>query len=82
MKTALLIISGMLIMYVILKFLSGQPETSESTEKMKAILKLQQTKNLMQTNEFRELTKTTEFRSFVGSLVEEQIKDIADALIL
>ena len=80
MRTALLIILGMLIMFVILKFLSGKSESSQTTENFKKLAGLQQTANLIKTNEFRELAKTSEFREFVGSLAEDQIIELAKTL--
>jgi hypothetical protein len=81
MRTVLLVIGGMIIMYVILRVLSGAPESTNSWPAIKAMIKTQEFNNIIKTNEFRELAKTSEFRNVVASLAEEQVKAISSTLV-
>lgn len=82
MREALLIVSGMLLMYIILNIMARSEETNSDTWKaIKDLLKLQQTTNLVRTNEFRELVKTQEFRNVVGTLAKNELTEISKTLI-
>jgi len=82
MRTALLILAGMILMYIILKVISSKDSsTSASWLNIKELLKTQEFNNLMRTNEFREITKTSEFRNVVGSLAEDQILTVSKTLV-
>lgn len=81
-KIFLWIILGMFLMYILLKILSGAaPEKSQTTARLKELLKTGEVYNLARTNEFRELVKTTEFKEFVKTLANEQVDAMATALI-
>ena len=80
MRSFLLIVLGMIIMFVILKVLSRSGAGSDSTNYFKALCDTQEAANLMKTNEFRELVKTTEFINLAGALAEEQVVALSKAL--
>jgi hypothetical protein len=81
MKTALYIISGMLLMYVILKIISSKAvEPNLIWNNVKTVLSTQEAKNLVKTNEFRELVKTKPFVNLIGSLAKEQLNDVSKTL--
>ena len=82
MRTTLLILAGMILMYIILKYMSSK-SVSDSAEwnSIKELMKTQQFNNLVKTNEFRELAKSSEFRNVVGTLAEDQIIQVSKTLI-
>ena len=74
---------GMLIMFIILKYLSSKGDTGNSTSTaFKTLIKTQQFSNLVRTNEFRELVKTREFSSMVKTLAEDQLLSLSKTLML
>jgi len=83
MRTTLLIIAGMILMYILLKVLSSRENvsTSQSWQKIKDLIKTQEFNNVVKTNEFRELVKTNEFRGVIGSLAEDQILTVSKTLV-
>ncbi len=82
MRNFLLILLGALILYIVLKMISGAGAgTALSTEKLKKLAFLPQTANLIKTNEFKELIKTNEFHEFVKSIAEEQAVVLAQSLL-
>jgi hypothetical protein len=82
MRTALLILAGMFIMWLLLRVMSSSKvNPSASWNNIKAMLKTQQFNNVIKTNEFRELVKTSEFRNVIGSLAEDQVVTISKTLI-
>jgi hypothetical protein len=60
---------------------SKEASTSESWQRIKALIATQQFNNLIKTNEFREITKTSEFRSVIASLAEDQILTVSKTLV-
>lgn len=82
MRTTLLILAGMIIMYILLKFMaSKEASDSEAWQRTKDLIKTQEFNNLMKTNEFREIAKSNEFRSLIGTLAEDQIVTISKTLV-
>jgi len=81
MRTFLLILAGALIMYFILRILSGKSDSNSAWPSIKSLIKTQEFNNVVKTNEFRELTKTSEFRNVIANLAEDQIISISKTLI-
>lgn len=82
MRTFLLILAGMILMYILLKVMSSKEgTTSESWNRIKELMKTQEFNNLIKTNEFREIVKTNEFRGVIGSLATDQISTVSKTLI-
>ena len=81
MRTFLLILAGALIMYFILKILSGKSDSSIAWPAIKSLIGTQEFNNVVKTNEFRELAKSAEFRNVITNLAEDQITSISKTLI-
>jgi len=81
MKTVLWILLGALIMYVLLKILSGSEKgDSQTSARLKELVNTMQFRNLIMTNEAREIVKTPEFRRFIVSAGEDYVKTISKTL--
>jgi hypothetical protein len=82
MRNFLFVLLGALLLFVILKMISGAGKNATpSTEKLRKLAFLPQTENLVKTNEFKELVKTKEFQEFVKTLAEEQAVLLAQSLL-
>jgi hypothetical protein len=81
MKTFLLIVVGMILMYIILKLLSHRTVTENATwDEIKPILTSPQFYNLTKTNEFRELIKMPETKKVIKTMAEDQVTLLAQSL--
>ena len=81
MRAALLVLAGMIIMYILLKFMASKESESQAWQRTKDLIKTQEFNNLMRTNEFREIAKSNEFRSLIGTLAEDQIITVSKTLV-
>jgi hypothetical protein len=81
MKSFLLIVIGMVLMYIILKLLSHRTVSTDSTwQQIKPVLTSQQFYNLTKTNEFRELVKMPQVKKVMETLAEDQLTTLAQSL--
>jgi hypothetical protein len=81
MRTFLLILVGMILMYIILKLLSHKTVSTDSTwQEIKPILTSSQFYNLTKTNEFRELIKMPETKKVIETMANDQVTLLAQSL--